>query len=140
GRAAPGPERKPRERRRRAGRAGPAGTTGPGATTAAGARQPATGQRGAAGHATMADAHPRRSGRVAPQQVPLPDAATSVRAVAEPRPATTGGDREDMVKLCCMRFLAACLLVLAACTGALAQPVPGQALTASVDRTDIRLN
>lgn len=45
-----------------------------------------------------------------------------------------------MVKLCCMRFLAACLLVLAACSGALAQPVPGQALTAFVDRTDISLN
>src|SRR5690606_29169620 len=140
GRAAPGPEREPRGRRRRAGRAGPAGTTGPGAATAAGARQPATGQRGAAGHATMADAYPRRSGRVAPQQVPLPDSATSVRAVAKPRTGPTGGEREDMVKLCCMRFLTACLLVLAAASGALAQPVPGQALTAFVDRTDISLN
>lgn len=45
-----------------------------------------------------------------------------------------------MVKLCCMRFLTACLLVLAAASGALAQPVPGQALTAFVDRTDISLN
>lgn len=45
-----------------------------------------------------------------------------------------------MVRHDSIRFLAACLLALCSFCGTLAQPVPGQGLTAFVDRTDITVD